>query len=147
MYCEAAEYIISEKPDFMERMLQIPAEVCERICESWNRDELSLYGRFDFLLDEKGVPRILELMQIRLHPCSKRQSFSGSGKKNVFLNVTNITVFMKVWFNRGKIYSLREAIYTLSELLMIMKILEHYNIWQVQLWKLDILHVCLTLIA
>lgn len=46
MYCEAAEYIISEKPDFMERMLQIPAEVCERICESWNRDELSLYGRF-----------------------------------------------------------------------------------------------------
>lgn len=34
MYCEAAEYIISEKPDFMERMLQIPAEVCERICES-----------------------------------------------------------------------------------------------------------------
>lgn len=60
MYCEAAEYIISEKPDFMERMLQIPAEVCERICESWNRDELSLYGRFDFLLDEKGVPRILE---------------------------------------------------------------------------------------
>lgn len=48
MYCEAAEYIISEKPDFMERMLQIPAEVCERICESWNRDELSLYGRFDF---------------------------------------------------------------------------------------------------
>lgn len=44
----------------MERMLQIPAEVCERICESWNRDELSLYGRFDFLLDEKGVPRILE---------------------------------------------------------------------------------------
>lgn len=60
MYCEAAEYIISEKPDFMERMLQIPTEVCERICESWNRDELSLYGRFDFLLDEKGVPRILE---------------------------------------------------------------------------------------
>lgn len=60
MYCEAAEYIILEKPDFMERMLQIPAEVCERICESWNRDELSLYGRFDFLLDEKGVPRILE---------------------------------------------------------------------------------------
>ena len=48
MYCEAAEYIISEKPDFMERMLQIPAEVCERICESWNRDELSLYGRFRF---------------------------------------------------------------------------------------------------
>ena len=60
MYCEAAEYIISEKPDFMERMLQIPAEVCERICESWNRDALSLYGRFDCLLDEKGVPRILE---------------------------------------------------------------------------------------
>ena len=50
-------------------------------------------------------------------------------------------------FGSLQIYSLREAIYTLSELLMIMKILEHYNIWQVLLWKLDILHVCLTLIA
>ena len=89
----------------MERMLQIPAEVCERICESWNRDELSLYGRFDFCLTRKVFLVFWNLMQIRLHPCSKRQSFSGSGKKNVFLNVTNITVFMKVWFNRGKIYS------------------------------------------
>ena len=31
MYCEAAEYIISEKPEFMERMLQIPPEICKRI--------------------------------------------------------------------------------------------------------------------
>lgn len=60
MYCEAAEYIISEKPEFMERMLQIPPEICKRIRESWDQDELSLYGRFDFLLDERGVPRILE---------------------------------------------------------------------------------------
>lgn len=34
MYCEVAEYIISEKPEFMERMLQIPPEICERIRES-----------------------------------------------------------------------------------------------------------------
>ena len=60
MYCEAAQYIIEEKPEFMERILRIPPQVCARIKESWDRDELSLYGRFDFLLDENGIPKILE---------------------------------------------------------------------------------------
>lgn len=60
MYCEAAQYIIEEKPEFMERILRIPPEVCRRIRKSWDNDELSLYGRFDFILDKQGVPRILE---------------------------------------------------------------------------------------
>ena len=60
MYCEAAAYIIERNPEWMERFLQLPPEVCHRIRESWDADELSLYGRFDFMLDEKGVPRILE---------------------------------------------------------------------------------------
>lgn len=60
MYCEAAGYIIEKEPEWMERFLQLPPEICPRIRESWNADELSLYGRFDFMLDEKGTPRILE---------------------------------------------------------------------------------------
>lgn len=60
MYCEAAGYIIEKDPEWMERFLCLPLDVCRRIRESWDADELSLYGRFDFMLDEKGVPRILE---------------------------------------------------------------------------------------
>ena len=60
MYCEAAGHIIERNPEWMERFLGLPFEVCQRIRESWDADELSLYGRFDFMLDENGVPRILE---------------------------------------------------------------------------------------
>ena len=56
MYCEAAAYLIEEKPEWMERALGLPREVCERIRDSWDADELSLYGRFDFLLDRNGIP-------------------------------------------------------------------------------------------
>ncbi len=60
MYCDAVEYILNDQPEFMERILQLPPEICERIRRSWDEDELSLYGRFDFLVDKSGVPRILE---------------------------------------------------------------------------------------
>lgn len=60
MYCDAVEYILNDQPEFMECILQLPPEICERIRRSWDEDELSLYGRFDFLVDKSGVPRILE---------------------------------------------------------------------------------------
>lgn len=60
MYCDAVEYILNDQPEFMERILQLPPEICERIRRSWDEDELSLYGRFDFLVDKSGIPRILE---------------------------------------------------------------------------------------
>lgn len=60
MYCDTAQYIIEEKPEFMERILNLPPEIIERIRQSWNDDELSLYGRFDFMFDEEGTPKILE---------------------------------------------------------------------------------------
>lgn len=60
MYCDAAQYIIEEKPEFMERILNLPPEIIERIRQSWDDDELSLYGRFDFMLGEEGIPKILE---------------------------------------------------------------------------------------
>ena len=44
----------------MERALNIPKEIGERIRASWDADELSLYGRFDFILAKDGTPKILE---------------------------------------------------------------------------------------
>lgn len=60
MYCEAVQYVLDEHPDFMERMLNIPPELVERIRCSWEDDDLSLYGRFDFMLDKAGIPKLLE---------------------------------------------------------------------------------------
>lgn len=60
MYCEAARFIIEDYQQFMEDVLGIPVEVCERIREAWDADELSLYGRFDFMMDKDGIPKILE---------------------------------------------------------------------------------------
>ena len=60
LYCEAAQFIIEDNPEFMERALNIPREIGERIRASWDADELSLYGRFDFILAKDGTPKILE---------------------------------------------------------------------------------------
>ena len=38
----------------------LPKEIGERIRASWDADELSLYGRFDFILAKDGTPKILE---------------------------------------------------------------------------------------
>lgn len=54
LYCEAAQFIIEDNPEFMERALNIPKEIGERIRASWGADELSLYGRFDFILAKDG---------------------------------------------------------------------------------------------
>lgn len=60
MYCEAVQHILEYRSGFTEHILNIPEEVCERIRESWDADELSLYGRFDFMLAKDGTPKILE---------------------------------------------------------------------------------------
>lgn len=60
MYCETADYLIEQQPDKLERMLDLTPEIVELIRNSWEADELSLYGRFDFMFDKQGTPRILE---------------------------------------------------------------------------------------
>ena len=35
--CEAAQFIIEDNPEFMERALNIPKEIGERIRASWDR--------------------------------------------------------------------------------------------------------------
>ena len=53
----AAQHIIDR--DLFHR-LSIPDNAAQLIVDSWNRDQLHLYGRFDFVFDGKGEPKMLE---------------------------------------------------------------------------------------
>ena len=57
LYIEAAEHIIGNRR-FDE--LRIPHEFTSLIIQSWNRDDPSLYGRFDLRYDGKSPPRLFE---------------------------------------------------------------------------------------
>ncbi len=56
MYIAAVEHIINNN---LWDKLHIPAHLVSTIIDSWNSDELSLYGRFDFAMIN-GVPKLLE---------------------------------------------------------------------------------------
>lgn len=60
MYCETADYLIEQQSEKLQHMLNLTPEIFETIRNSWEADELSLYGRFDFMFDKQGIPRILE---------------------------------------------------------------------------------------
>ena len=57
MYCQATEACLYD--DVKLNMLCIPNEMREAIRRSWEEDDLSLYGRFDFAW-VNGVPKLLE---------------------------------------------------------------------------------------
>ena len=57
MYCQAVEACLYD--DVKLNMLCIPYEMREAIRRSWEEDDLSLYGRFDFAYVH-GVPKLLE---------------------------------------------------------------------------------------
>ncbi len=54
---EAAQHIIDK--DLFEK-LQIPQHAVPLIVDSWEKDEPSLYGRFDLAYDGKNPPKLLE---------------------------------------------------------------------------------------
>ena len=56
MYCSAVEYVIQHN---LWGKLAIPEYIVPSLIESWERDDLSIYGRFDFAL-EGGAPKLLE---------------------------------------------------------------------------------------
>lgn len=56
MYINAVQYVIDKN---LWDKLHIPAKFIPIIVDSWNSDELSLYGRFDFAF-VNGVPKLLE---------------------------------------------------------------------------------------
>ncbi|MGD1715046.1 glutathionylspermidine synthase family protein [Dapis sp. BLCC M172] len=57
LYIEAAERIIAE--DHFSQLC-IPPELAELCRQSWERDEPSLYGRFDLAYDGVNPPKLLE---------------------------------------------------------------------------------------
>ena len=89
----------------MERALNIPKEIGERIRASWDADELSLYGRFDFILAKDGTPKILEFNADTPTSCLRHLLSNGNGKKMFFRNATSLMAFMKDWCSHGKIFS------------------------------------------
>lgn len=56
MYIEAVQYIIDNNLFYK---LHIPEHIVPKLINSWNNDDLSLYGRFDFAMID-GVPKLLE---------------------------------------------------------------------------------------
>lgn len=56
MYCSAVQHVIDNS---LWAELQIPTHVVPHLIKSWDKDELSLYGRFDFVMVD-GVPKLLE---------------------------------------------------------------------------------------
>jgi glutathionylspermidine synthase len=57
MCIEAAQKVIDEN---LFALLGIPNEAVPSIRESWERDDFSLYGRFDFIFDARQPPKMLE---------------------------------------------------------------------------------------
>lgn len=108
LYCEAAQFIIEDNPEFMERALNIPKEIGERIRASWGADELSLYGRFDFILAKDGTPKILEFNADTPTSLLEASVIQWQWKEDVFRNATSLMVFMKDWCSHGKIFPKKE---------------------------------------
>lgn len=60
MCLNAVEVLLSERrQELVERFL-IPEPFVELCQKSWDRDEITIYGRFDFSYDGKGPPKLLE---------------------------------------------------------------------------------------
>lgn len=57
MYCQAVEACLYD--DKKMDLLCIPPDIRPAIIRSWEEDDLSLYGRFDFAF-VKGIPKLLE---------------------------------------------------------------------------------------
>lgn len=56
MFCEAAQHVIDNA---LFSRLHIPEFMVPALIRSWEEDDLSLYGRFDFVLVD-GTPKLLE---------------------------------------------------------------------------------------
>jgi glutathionylspermidine synthase len=57
LYHQAAEYVVKKN---LWWLLGVRPDEAELLAASWERREWSLHGRFDFLLDAQGCPKVLE---------------------------------------------------------------------------------------
>jgi glutathionylspermidine synthase len=57
MCLQAVEYVIQEN---LFEQFQVPPPFVDYVKQSWERDEVSVYGRFDFAYDGRNPPKLLE---------------------------------------------------------------------------------------
>lgn len=57
---QAVEHLLTERPELLTERFLIP-EPFVRLCrKSWDRDEITIYGRFDLAYDGHSAPKMLE---------------------------------------------------------------------------------------
>jgi len=57
MCLQAVEYVIREN---LFEQFQVPPQFVDYVKLSWERDEVTVYGRFDFAYDGRSPPKLLE---------------------------------------------------------------------------------------
>jgi len=98
MCLKAVEYVLQED---RFAQFQIPAEHQPYIRKSWDRDEHTIYGRFDFAYDSQSPPKMLEYNADTPRRCLKRPSSSGSGSATCFLRPRNSIPSTSGFWRRG----------------------------------------------
>ena len=63
MHEGAVTFFVEDGEEFIPRLfaeLEVPDDYVEYIKRSWETDEHTIYGRFDFLFDGASPPKLLE---------------------------------------------------------------------------------------
>lgn len=92
MYCKAVEACLYDNRRL--DALCIPAAVREAIVRSWEEDDYSLYGRFDFAF-VNGVPKLLEFNADTPTSLVEAAVIQWLWKEDVFRRTTSSIPFMK----------------------------------------------------
>jgi glutathionylspermidine synthase len=56
----AVEHLLTERPELLVERFLIPPPFVDLCRRSWDRDEITIYGRFDFSYDGRNPPKLLE---------------------------------------------------------------------------------------
>src|SRR3954466_13391572 len=59
MCLQAVEFIVSERDTDRFARFQISPAFADFVRRSWERDEVTIYGRFDLAFDGRGEPKLL----------------------------------------------------------------------------------------
>ncbi|HEX8911517.1 MAG TPA: glutathionylspermidine synthase family protein [Humisphaera sp.] len=57
---QAVEHLLTERPDLLVERFLIPEPFVDLCRRSWDRDEVTVYGRFDLSFDGRNPPKMLE---------------------------------------------------------------------------------------
>lgn len=100
MYCKAVEACLYDNRRL--DALCIPAAVREAIVRSWEEDDYSLYGRFDFAF-VNGVPKLLEFNADTPTSLVEAAVIQWLWKEDVFPSHDQFNSIHEKWWNPGNI--------------------------------------------